>query len=91
MLPIARGIHGGGHGNDEDLAGLQILLLVAIAQVVRRLQLFCTAFQGVVAPRLQLGNPCLIDVEAEDGTTFSELDGQWQADVAQADDGDGGS
>jgi len=83
-------IHGGRHGDDEDLAGVQVLLLMAIAQLVSRLQFFCTAFERVVAPSLQLGDPRLVDVEAEHGAVLAELDGQGEANVAQADDGDGG-
>jgi len=40
-------------------------------------------------PRLQLGNALGFDVKAGDRVAFAKLDRQGQADVAEADDGDG--
>jgi hypothetical protein len=36
----------------------------------------------------ELGNAVRLDVEANDGEDLAEFDGQRQADVAEADDGD---
>ena len=38
---------------------------------------------------LQLGDALGVDVEAEHGALFAEFHGQGQADVAEADDGEG--
>ena len=77
------------HGDDVDLCCLQVLQVGAVAQVRGALQVFGAAFQGVVLPVLQFIDAGLVDVKPERGAVFAKFNGQGQADVAQADDGDG--
>ncbi len=79
----------GGHGDDEDLAAVELGRVVAVAQLAGGAQLVGAAFQRVVAPALQLGHAGGVDVEAQHGALFAEFDRQRQADVAQADNGQG--
>jgi hypothetical protein len=51
-------------------------------------QIFWCAFQGVVLAALHLFNALGVDVKANGGALFAKLHGEWQADLAEADDGD---
>ena len=76
------GIHRGGHGDDVDLRLGEFGRLGGVAQLRGLGELFRTALQRVIPPRLQLRYAGGVDVKADDGADFAELDGQGQADVA---------
>jgi hypothetical protein len=82
-------VHRGGHGDDEDLCLLQVLQVGAVAQLPCGLQVFGAAFQRVVFAGLQLVDARLVDVKTDGGAVFAKLYCEWQAHIAQADDGDG--
>ena len=82
-------LHRGGHRDDEDVGGFQVLQIAAVAQVLCLRQLGWAAFQCVVLPTLQLCDALRVDVETNDLTKLAKLYSQRQSDVAEADDGDG--
>ena len=82
-------VDGRWHRDDEDFRLLEPLGVAAVTQMRGRLQFVWAAFKGVVQARLQLSDACGVDVEPHDGTVLAEFNGQGQANVAEADDGDG--
>lgn len=77
-----------GRDGDKDLAGLQIGSHAAEPQLAGSGQVMRLHFQRAVAARLQFGNACSVDVKAQHRAKFAEFDGQRQAHISQADDGD---
>jgi len=61
----------------------------AVTQMHCGLQLFGAAFEGVVFARLQLGNARWVDVKPERVAVLAKLNRQRQANIAQANEGDG--
>ena len=79
----------GRYGDDENAAVTQVVQLAAKAQMLGRLELFRAAFQRVILAPLQFGNPRLVDIKADDRAVFAKFNGQGQADIAQANQGNG--
>ena len=79
------------YSHDEDPTVTQVVQLAAKAQVLGGLELFRAAFQRVILAPLQFGHAGLVDVKADNGAVLAKFDGQGQADVAQANESDGGS
>jgi len=52
-------------------------------------QFFGLHFQRLVMSLLQVGDAGGVDVKTDHGARFAKLDGQRQADIAEADDGKG--
>lgn len=84
-------VHRRRYSHDEDPTVTQVVQLAAKAQVLGGLELFRAAFQRVILAPLQFGNPRLVDIKADDRAVFAKFNGQGQADVAQANESDGGS
>ena len=82
-------VHGRGNCDDEHLGLSQVCRVGAVTQVTGLFKLFAAAFQRMVLATLQLGDACLMDVEADDGAALAELHGQGQAHIAESDDGEG--
>ncbi|MCY1414351.1 hypothetical protein D9M71_297980 [compost metagenome] len=78
----------GGHGDDEHVAGLQVVEVGAVAELGGLLEFFVTDFQGGVMAGLEGVDARLVDVKAHHGAVFAEFDGERQADVAETDDGE---
>ena len=76
------------HGDDEDLAALELLQIGGEGQPPGALQLGGGHLEGDVAALGQLRDAHGLHVEADGVVVLAELHGQRQADVAQADDGD---
>ncbi len=76
------------HRDDEDARLAQVRDVAAASQLRGGTQFVGRALERVVAVRAQFRDARGVDVEAEHGTLLAELDGQRQADIAEADDGD---
>jgi hypothetical protein len=68
---------------------LQVSRVRAKAQLKGTGQLLRAAFKGVVLAALQFCNAFGIDVKTYGAALSTELNGQWQAHIAQPNDGDG--
>lgn len=75
-------------GDDEDIAGGEVLRIGGIAQALRLAHLFVRDFERAVVTRAQCVDTRPVDVEAENVALLGEFDCEWQADVAKADDGE---
>ena len=75
-------VNRGRHGNDENVAGFQIVDVVGVAEVLGRSQLFVVYFQSGVVALFQGFNTGLMDVEADYRAFFAEFDCQRQANIA---------
>ena len=80
-------VDGRGHGDDEDVAVGEIGEIVGETQVGGAAQFFVADFERCVVAGLERGDARRVDVEADDGKAFAKFDRQWQANVAQAHDG----
>ena len=80
----------GGDGDDENVAGAQLLGVGGEGQVFRFGQFGWLDFMGAVTTCPELVDAALLDVEAGDGVFLAKLDSQRQTYVAEADDGDAG-
>ena len=83
-------VHWGGDGDDEDAAGAQGLGVAGDGEVSGGGQFRRGGLAGAVAAGLELGDAFGLDVEADHRAVFAKFDGQGQADVAEANDGQGG-
>jgi len=70
-----------GHGDDEDLASLDAIELMGVAQLTGGFELIGRALQRVVFARLQLGNALGVDVEAHHRAVLAKFNGQRKANV----------
>ena len=80
-------VNGRGHGDDEAVAGAQVVQLGAEAQVLGGLQFFGLGLQREVVACPELLDTFYVDVKANDAAFFAKLHGEGQTYVAQADDG----
>ena len=83
-------VHRGGDGDDEDPAGAQGLGVAGDGQVPGGGQFFGCGLAGAITAGLKLGDALGLDVEADHRAVLAKFHGQGQADVAEADDGQGG-
>ena len=82
-------VHRRRYSHDEDPTVTQVVQLAAKAQVLGGLELFRAAFQRVILAPLQFGHAGLVDIKADDRAVFAKFNGQGQADIAQANQGNG--
>jgi hypothetical protein len=80
----------GGHSDDEYVAGPEVLRFGGIVKLRGGGKFGRLDFARAVATGLEFVDARLLDVEADHGQALAEFDGEWQADVAEADDGDSG-
>ncbi|MCY1428316.1 hypothetical protein D9M71_441960 [compost metagenome] len=78
----------GRHGDDERIAGGKVVEVRAIGQPAGVLQLFVADLQGGIVTGPERGDALLADVEARHRAMLAEFNGERQADVAEADDGE---
>ena len=83
-------VHRGGDGDDEDAAGAQGRGVTGDGQVPGGGQFLGRGLAGAVAAGLEFGDALGLDVEADHRAVFAKFDGQGQADVAEANDGQRG-
>ena len=83
-------IDGGGDGDDEDVAGFEVIRLGGIAELRGGGEILGLDFAGAVMAGPEFIDARLLDVKADDGQDPAEFDGKRQADVAEADDGNPG-
>jgi hypothetical protein len=82
------GINGCWHGDDEAVAGKQVVQLGAELQMLGGLEFFRFGFQSEVKPGFELVNALLADIKANNCALFAEFNGEWQTNVTQANDGE---
>lgn len=80
-------VDGGGHGDDVDVAVLEVVGVGAEGQAAGFRQLLIGHFQGAVVAVLQGADTPGVDVEPHHRAVFTKFHGQRQADVAEADHG----
>ena len=83
-------IDGRRNGHDEHVHVAEILDPVRIGQVHGLTQFVGRGLKRAVVPSPQFVQPPGIDVEADHGEALAEFDGERQADVAEANDGEAG-
>ena len=76
---------------DEDQAGAHGLPVAGEGEVPGGGQFFRGGLAGAVATGLEFGDAFGFDVKAAHRAVLAKFHGQGQADIAQADDGQGGS
>ena len=81
-------VDGGGDGDDEGVAGGEVLQVGGVAEAGGFGEFFVGDLEGGVVAGLEGVDARLVDVEADDGALLGEFDGERQADVAEADDGE---
>lgn len=81
-------VDGGGDGDDEGVAGGEVLQVGAVLQAGGFAQFFVGDLEGGVVAGLEGVDAGLVDVEADDGALLGEFDRERQADVTEADDGE---
>lgn len=81
-------IDGRGYGNDKHVAGFKIIQRAAVGEVFGLCQLIIIHFQRAIVALLKFRQTCVVDIKPQRGVLLAEFDGEGQAYVAEADDGE---
>ena len=83
-------VDGGGHGDDQYVAGFEVRHLRGETQAAGRPQLADTDLARGVVAALEIRDALRVDVETDGSEMPADGDAQWQPHVSKADDTDHG-